>query len=209
MNGIELTNIAIRVGELSQKTSIAITIAIIGGFAAVISAIIAGIFAKRLNDANKQHEKQWAFIGKKTTLFNSAIEIIARMLWNKVLLGDKILVQEAASNLFLLTKDCLVIEAQLLLYGNEKLSSAIGNIKQSIMSTPNETIREKWNEIITGAIKQIYVLKEDLGASVTEKFTAFSEKLIPPDTNGDIASIVDQIGSQGTIILSKPKYSYT
>ena len=58
MDSNQITNIAIRIGELGTKTSFALIVAFISAVAALASAIIAGIFAWKLNVANKQHEKQ-------------------------------------------------------------------------------------------------------------------------------------------------------
>jgi hypothetical protein len=196
MNNLDITNIAIKVGELGTKTSVAILVACVGAVATIISTLIAWNFKKRLDISQKQYSQQWAFIAKKTLLFDTAIETCSRMLWNKLLLSSDQFSNLAKNNLFLLQKDCLVIEAQLLLYGNQELAKALGNIRNKIIMTEDDKFAEKWSEIIESCLKEIYVLKNDLYGAITEQYKAFTEKLKTPSIDKVSEDVVKKIGSQ-------------
>lgn len=203
MNNVDITNIAIKIGELSAKTSFAIIVAIIGAIASIICAILAGCFKITLDKANQRYQQQWAFIGKKTLLFDAAIEICSRMLWNKLLLAANKLPSLAQDNLFLLDKDCLVVETQLLLYGNQNLADALRAFREKIINTPENKVREEWTNIIDEGRKQICELKKDLYGSLTERYETFASKLKPPDINEVSENAVNKIGSQLTQCIAK------
>ncbi|MBM3246708.1 MAG: hypothetical protein FJZ13_05240 [Candidatus Omnitrophica bacterium] len=175
-------DIAIKIGEIGAKASFALIVAIISAAAAVISAIIAGIFAWRLNLANKQHEKQWAYINKVSLAVDNGIEIFARMLFNKLLIAYNIDTQVAAQNLFLLQKDILVIESQLVVYGSLEIAEAVNSFKSIITQTPNQDFLKKWEEVYRKGSDLLLLCRKTLGERLSEKFTDFANRLtrMPP-----------------------------
>lgn len=192
----QITNIAIKIGEVQQKADFALWGAMIAAAGAIIAAAIAGYFKWQLNQAQKQHEKQWAFIGKKTALFDAAIETLVRMLWNKLLITNNLYVELAGNNLFLLQKDSLAIESQLYLYGNQKLADAVALFKEKIISTDLKAQGNQWAEILDEGRKQLDVLKSDLGTSVTEGYNAFKSKLGKPVVDKITEDVLKQIGGK-------------
>jgi hypothetical protein len=178
----QITSIAIKIGELEIKSSISFWIAIIGALTAIFSAIIAGISAWKLNCANKQHQKQWAYVGKVSTLIDNGIDIFARLLFNKLLIAYNVDVQVANNNLFLLQKDILVIESQLIVYGSLELGDAVYSFKNIIIQTKNEEFISKWDSIYQEGHKLLLLCRTELGEKISEKFEDFAQKLVsvPP-----------------------------
>jgi hypothetical protein len=193
----QITNIAIKIGELGAKTSAAIIIAIISAAAALISAIIAGIFAWRLNVANKQHEKQWAYINKVSLAIDNGIEIFARMLFNKLLIAYNIDTKVASQNLFLLQKDILAIESQLVVYGSLEIAEGIYNFKNIIIQTSNQDFLKKWGEIYGKGNELLLLCRKVLGERLSEKFTDFARGLTetPPTISPGMTVNAALIGS--------------
>jgi len=198
----QITNIAIKVGELGTKASIAFWVAIISAGAAVFSALIAGFFAWKLNNANKEHEKQWAYVAKTSLLIDNAIEIFSRMLFNKILIvayNDP----QAQQNLFLLQKDMLTIESQMVVYSPSlELAEALADFKNLIVQTPNEEFLQKWNDIYQKGHKYLLQCRKCLGIQISEKFKEFKEKLVeaPPK---EAAEILVKADTMGTISINK------
>jgi len=203
----QITNIAIKIGELGAKYSFTLYVAVISAIAAIISAIIAGIFAWKLNCANKQHEKQWAYVGKVSTLIDNGIDIFARLLFNKLLIAYNIDTQVANNNLFLLQKDILVIESQLIVYGSLELGNAVYDFKNIIIQTSNEEFINKWGDIYQEGHKLLLLCRKELGDKLSEKFKDFAQKLTevlpssPPGSSFDaklISSTKSSIGIEKT-----------
>ncbi len=193
----QMTNIAIKVGEIGIQASVAIVVAVLGAIASLICAIISGMLKIKLDKTQQQYQKQWAFIGKKTVLFDAAIEVCARMIWNKLLMADNVLVVVARNNLFLLQKECLVLETQLFLYGDKEIAGALADFKNKIISIPDSEFRKRWSEIIEEGRKQLGVLKNNLGISVAEDYKSFTDKLIPPEVTSDFnLENIKEIGSK-------------
>jgi hypothetical protein len=178
----QITNIAIKIGELGAKASFTLYVAIISAIAAIISAVIAGIFAWKLNLANRQHDKQWAYINKVSMLVDNSIEIFSRMLFNKLLIAYNIDIQNANQNLFLLQKDILTIESQLVVYGSLEIADAVYNFKNIIVQTPNQDFLKRWSEIYRKGNELLMLCRKELGEKLSEKFEDFAKKLIevPP-----------------------------
>jgi len=169
---------------------------LIAAIGAAIAAGIAGYFKWQLSQTQKQHEKQWAFVGKKTLLFDAAIETLVRMLWNKLLITNNLYVELASNNLFLLQKDSLVIESQLFLYGNQALADAVAIFKEKIIATDLKAPGNQWAEILEEGKKQLNMLKSDLGTSVTEGYRNFKSKLEKPMIDKINQDVLRQIGSK-------------
>lgn len=178
MDNSQFTNIAIRVGELGAKTSFTFWVAVISAFAALCSAAIAGIFAWKLNLANKQHEKQWTYITKVSLLIDNAIEIFSRMLFNKFILAYNNNDQSAYQNLFLLQKDILVVESQFVVYGPLEIAESIYNFKNFIIQTSNEEFLSKWNDIYQKGNELLLLCRKELGKNISAKFQDFARGLI-------------------------------
>ncbi len=203
----QITNIAIKIGELSAKSSFTLNVAIISAIAAIISAAIAGIFAWKLNLANKQHEKQWAYINKISLLIDNGIEIFTRMLFNKLLIAYNIDITTATQNLFLLQKDALVIESQLVVYGSLEIVHAIYNFKNLITQTPNQDFIKKWGEIYQKGNELLLLCRKELGEKLSEKFTDFARALTetPPTVPSEVNAKL--IGSTKASLESKANNS--
>ena len=104
----------------------------------------------------------------------------------------------ANDNLFLLYKDSVVVETQLLLYGNQNLANAFVAAREKIIGTPNDKIIAEWTNIVEECRKQIYELKHDLYGAITEEYKTFAEKLKPPVVSASTDDAVKKIGSQLT-----------
>lgn len=199
----QITNIAIKIGELGAKYSFTLWVAGVSAIAAIVSAAIAGIFAWKLNLANKQHEKQWAYINKVSLLIDNGIEIFTRMLFNKLLIAYNIDTPTATQNLFLLQKDTLVIESQLVVYGSLEIADAVYNFKNLITQTPNQDFLKKWGEIYQKGNELLLLCRKELGEKLSEKFTHFARTLteIPPTVPPGVSAKL--IGSTKTSLESK------
>lgn len=205
----QITNIAIKIGELGARTSFALIVAFISAVTALASAIIAGIFAWKLNLANKQHEKQWAYINKVSMLVDNGIEIFTRMLFNKLLIAYNIDTQIANQNLFLLQKDILVIESQLVVYGSLEIAEAAYNFKNIIVQTPNQEFLKKWGEVYQKGNELLLLCRKELGDKLTKKFADFTEELtkIPPSVPSGATIDAKLIGSTKTSLESNANNS--
>ena len=202
MNTEQITNIAIKVGEAEQKADIAFWVAIISAIAAVGAAIIAGYFKLKLNNANKQHEKQWAYIAKRSQLIDQAIEVLSRMMFNKLLIvyHNDVL---AASNLFVLQKDALVIESQFVVYASQELADACYEFKNLIVNTPNNKFLEQWGDIYKKGNEYLVLCRKYLGGDLSEKFEKFAEKLIESPPIEQVTKIT--VSTMGGITLRDDK----
>jgi len=204
----QITSIAIKVGELGVKYSITFWVAIIGACAAIISAMIAGFFAWKLNLVNKQHEKQWAYVSKVSMLIDNGIDIFARLLFNKLLIAYGIDTQVAKNNLFLLQKDILVVESQLIVYGSLNLGKGVYDFKNSIIQTPDADFVKEWGNIYQKGHDLLLLCRKELGDKLSEKFGDFTNKLtkavpeIPLNSNFDAQSISS---TRSTISIEKLK----
>jgi len=179
----QITNIAIKIGELQQQSSsafhqswLAIAVAIIGFFGTVIAASITASLYRKLHQQQKEHEKQWAYIGKRSLLIDQAIEVCSRMMFNKLLVIHHNNA-DAAVNLFVLQKDALVIESQLVVYGSLELADAFANFKDTITNTPNDQFLQKWTEIYNKGHECLLKCRKTLGSDISENFKEFSGKL--------------------------------
>ncbi|NCB47522.1 hypothetical protein EOM81_10965 [bacterium] len=184
----QIMNIAIKVGELQQQSSsafhqswVAITVAGLGFLGTVIAACITAALSRRLHQQQKEHEKQWAFINKRSLLIDQAIDVCAKILYNRPLViyrND----QAAAANLYVLQKDALVIESQLVVYFKVELAQDFFDFKNLILNTPNDQFLNKWGEIYNKGHEYLLKLRNELGSDVSEKFDDFAKKLasIPP-----------------------------
>ena len=192
----QIINIAIKIGAIEQKANFAFWGAFISAIGAIIAAGVAGYFKWQLSQAQKQHEKQWAFVGKKTLLFDAAIETLVRMLWNKLLITNNMYVELANNNLFLLQKDCMVIESQLFLYGNQALAEAVAAFKEKIIITNLAAPGNQWEEIMEEGRRQLFLLKQDLGTSVTEGYEKFKTKMEKPIVTKLSENVLQEIGGK-------------
>ncbi len=197
----QITNIAIKIGELGAQTSFALRVALISAFAAIISAIIAGLSTWKLNQANKQHEKQWAYVNKVSTLIDSGIETFSRLLFNKLLIAYNIDSLNANQNLFLLQKDILVIESQLVVYGSLELADAVYDLKNKIIQTSPLDFLNRWSEIYQDSHGLLLLCRKELGEKLSEKFKDFAHKLteIPPSLPSGITFDAKLLGGVESI----------
>lgn len=195
----QVTNIAIKIGELGTKVDFTFWVAIISAIAAIGSAAIAGIFAWKLDKVNKEHHKQWSYVAKTSSLIDDAIEIFSRMLFNKILIAyynD----QQAQQNLFLLQKDLLTIESKMVVYGSLELAEAIANFKNLIVQTPDKEFLLKWEELYKKGHEYLLKCRGSLGTQISESFEEFKNKLVgvPPEgVKGIVAN------TMGTITIEK------
>jgi hypothetical protein len=184
----QIMNIAIKIGELQQQSSsafhqswLAITVAGLGFLGTVVAACITAALSRRLHQQQKEHEKQWAFINKRSLLIDQAIDTCAKILYNRPLViyrND----QTAAANLYALQKDALVIESQLVVYFKVELAQDFADFKNLILNTPNEQFLSQWNEIYSKGHEYLLKLRKELGSDVSENFDTFAKKLtlLPP-----------------------------
>lgn len=206
MNSEQITNIAIKVGEVGEKANIAFWIAIISAIAAIGAAIIAGYFKLKLNKAEKQHEKQWAYIAKRSQLIDHAIEVFSRMMFNKLLIAHNVDTVQAANNLFLLQKDALVIESQLVVYASHELADACYEFKNLIINTPNNEFIGPWGEIYKKGSEYLSLCRKQLGGNINEKFDQFAQKLIQKPPIEQAESIKVSENTMGGINLGDERY---
>jgi len=196
MNSEQITNIAIKIGEIGAKANFSFWIAIISAVAALSSALIAGLFAYKLNLVNKQHEKQWAYVAKVSLLIDNGIEIFSRMLFNKLsIVYYKDI--NAYQNLFLLQKDILVVESQLVVYGTLDLADAVYSYKNLIIHTPDDKFLEEWQNIYKKGHEMLLLCRKHLGMKISEKFEDFTESLtkIPPKAPEGVLIGTNAIGA--------------
>lgn len=144
----------------------------------------------------KQHQKQWAYIQKRSLLIDNAIEICARMMFNKLLVvynNDS----AAAANLFVLQKEELVIESQFVVYGSLELAQTLMNFKDLIIQTPNSEFISKWKDIHHKGHEYLLLCRRTLGNNLSQKFEKFSSelKVIPPTKAEVEKGKSDKIGS--------------
>ncbi len=206
MNTEQITNIGIKIGEAGQKADVAIWIAIISAIAAVVAAAIAGYFKFKLNEADKNHQKQWSYITKRRQLIDAATEIFPRILYNKLLMAHGPNPQ-AADNLFLLQKDILVIESQLVVYASQELADAVFDYKNLILGTPNDQFFKKWSDIYKKGNEYLVLCRRYLGNDISEKFESFAEKLIKEPLLDQTTAVIASTSTMGSITLSEGKTS--
>lgn len=194
MEANQITNIAFKIGEIGARVSISFWVAIISAVASISAALLAGFFAWKLNEANKHHIKQWAYVSKVSLLIDNAIEIFSRMLYNKLLISYFNDVK-ASENLFLLQKDILVIESQMAVYGSLEIVESIYNFKNLIVQTPKNDFVNKWGEIYEEGRKYLLLCRKELGNKISEDFKEFTNKLtkVPPK-DPNVLAAVSRIG---------------
>ncbi len=91
---------------------------------------------------------------------------------------------DAAVNFFVLQKDALVIESQLVVYGSLELADAFADFKDIIANTPNDQFLQKWTEIYNKGHECLLKCRKALGSDISENFKEFSRKLTihPPSS---------------------------
>lgn len=195
MDQQQITNIAVMVGNAEAKANFAIWVAIISGIFGIVSAVIAGIFKVRLENFQKQHDKQWAFVGKKTEIFNKAIDVYMRMLWNKLLVSRGNFVHESRMNIFLLQKDSYCLQGEMFVYGGIELARAMSDLEDKIMAIPENTpiTSDVWTSVTIECRKTLVSFRNDLGCSVIEKFDNFQKKLQGAENFEDSPAIQSKI----------------
>ena len=201
MNAEQITNIAIKIGEAQQKADFALWCALIAAASAIVAAFVAGYFKLQLNRAQKEHDKQWAFIAKRSDIIDRAIEVGLRMMFNKLLLAQYNYA-EAPTNLFLLNKDGLAIESQMVVYGSLEVAAAFAEFRETIMACPPEKVLERWDEMYKKGQDVLYLCRQNLGIDVTESFKDFKKKLQTPPPKQEVPPIVSTT-TMGTISIQK------
>lgn len=192
----QVTNIAIKIGEAQQKADFAIWVAVIAAVGAVAAALVAGYFKLQFNKAQKEHDKQWAYVAKKSSLIDSAIEVGIRMMYNKLILAHYPTNAEAALNLFVLSKDGLVVESQMVVYGSQEMATAFSDFREAILSCPSEQFLSKWSEIYKKGQECLSLCRQSLGVAVTESFKQFQSGLQqPPSKEQTPVSAATTMGS--------------
>jgi hypothetical protein len=184
MNTEQITNIAIKIGEISQKADFTLLAAVIAAAGAVIAAVVTGYVAWKANKAEKEHQKQWAYLGKKSALIDSAIDVAVKMMFNKLALVYYRYPQ-AYDNLFILQKEGLVIESQLVVYGSADVAAAFSDFTEQVISCPNEQFVGKWGELYKKGQEYLELCRVSLGVNVTEPYKKFAERLAQPPARED------------------------
>jgi len=190
MNAEQITNIAIKIGELQQKTNTALWVAVISAGGAIVAAVIAGRLNGRLQVLQQEHQKQWAFINKRTSLIDSAVEISIRMMFNKLLLAYYPAHAEAPINLFVLSKDALSIESQMVVYGSLEIAEAFADSRESILGCPNDQFLKRWDEIYKKGQNYLLLCRKTLGTDIGEPYKEFQRKLQTPPPREQVPTVV-------------------
>ena len=174
--GIEqVTNVAIQIQELSQKTDTTFWVALIGCAGSIFAAIISGFTSHRVKDIEKKQQTQWAYIQRRSLLVDQTIEVCVRMLYNKLLIANNLEVAEASKNLFVLQKEALVIESQFVVYGSSELVNGIHGFVGLILSTPNDQFLAKWGEIYDKGSEYLLICRKELGEGIGQKYKEFEK----------------------------------
>ena len=176
MNTEQITNISFKIQQLSDKADITLWVAVIGAIASIIAAIVAGIFAYKSNQNNIQHQKQWAYVTKRSLLIDNAIDTMIKMMYTKLLICDHNS-QPAKDNFFSLQKDALLIESQLVVYGAQKIAEAIDDIKTDIIQCPDKDFRNQWTTIYNKGTKYLNECRQYLGRDLGKDFKDFENEL--------------------------------
>ena len=184
MNTEQITNIAIKIGEISQKADFTLLAAVIAAVGAVCASAITGYVAWKASGAEKEHQKQWAYLGKKSTLVDSAIDVAVKLMFNKLALAYYNY-NQAYDNLFILHKEALVIESQFIVYGSPDLAEAFADFRERVVSCPNEQFIGKWGELYKKGQEYLELCRVSLGVNVTEPYKKFAERLAQPPARED------------------------
>ncbi len=176
MNVDQITNIAIKIQQLGDKADFTLLVAIIGAIAAIAAAIVAGIFAYKVNQSNTQHQKQWAYINKRSLLIDHAVDTVIKMMYTKLLICDHNS-QPAKDNFFSLQKDALLIESHLIVYGAQKIAEALNDIKTDIVQCPDKEFRNQWASIYSKGTGYLDQCRQFLGNDLGKDYTKFSKEL--------------------------------
>lgn len=173
----QITEIALQIQNIGSKTDFTLVVAAIGAVAAILSAIIAAIFAFKLNQSNIEHQKQWAYVNKRSLLIDNGVDTIIKMLFTKLLLCDHPNTPAARDNYFALQKDALLIESQLVVYGAQEIADALFDIKRDIIQCPDNEIRLRWEAIYNKGTSYLNICRKYLGDDLGKDFKDFKRKL--------------------------------
>jgi hypothetical protein len=176
MTNDQITNIAIKIGELQQKTDFSLYIAVISALVALVTAGIGAYAGWKLFHLHRQHEKQWAYVQKKSLIIDSAIEVFWRMIFNKLLVIHHNSI-EAGNNLFLLNKDASVLESQMVVYGDLDIAEAMSEFRNVILNTPNDKFLSEWQNILEKGRECLLLGRKNLALNISERFEDFKDKL--------------------------------
>lgn len=204
MNAEQITNIAIKIGEISQKADFTLLAAVIAAIGAVFASAITGYVAWRSSRTEKEHQKQWAYLGKKSTLIDSAIDVAVKMMFNKLALVYYGYGQ-ARDNLFILHKEALVIESQFIVYGSPDLANAFADFRERVISCPNEQFVGKWDALYKKGQEYLELCRISLGVNVTERYEKFAARLGRPPAREEAqtAKIVEANTMGGVSLLKE------
>ena len=188
---------------------IAITVASINSFCLICIAVFNHISKQNIErsvkelekELEKQNIKQSVYIQKTHILIESAIEVLVRMMFNKLLLSYYPKDNQSRTNLFLLQKNAMVIEANLVIYAPPEITDAISDFKAYILSVPEAEFQHKWGEIYNKGSSYLMKCRAVLGIAIDEKFQDFVGKLKTPPEQVD--GVVASTNSLGEITFSK------
>ena len=172
----QIVSIALQIQNISSKIDFTLIVAGIGAGAAILSAIIAAISALKVLKFNIEHQKQWAYISKRSQLIDNGVDTIIKMLFTKLLICDHD-TQAAKDNYFALQKDALLIESQLVVYGSQEIADAFNDIKIDILQCPDKEIRQRWEAIYKKGTDYLNVCCKYLGDDLGKDFKAFKREL--------------------------------
>ena len=172
----QLVSIAFQVQNISSKVDFTLIVAWIAAGAAILSAIIAAFAALQVLQFNIEHQKQWAYITKRSQLIDNGVDTIIKMLFTKLSICDYN-TQAAKDNYFALQKDALLIESQLVVYGSQEIADAFYDIKTDILQCPDNEIRQRWEAIYKKGTDYLNVCRKYLGDDLGKDFKAFKREL--------------------------------
>ncbi len=123
-------------------------------------------------------------------------------MFNKLLLAYYPNHAEAPSNLFLLSKDGLSIESQMVVYGSREIAEAFSSFRGIILNCPNDQFLQKWDEIYGKGQEYLLLCRETLGTDIGESYHEFQRKLQPPPPKEQVPAIV-KASTMGSVTQSQ------
>ena len=195
-NAIDVT-----IQNMGTPSKILIFTAFLATASTIIAALITGVVTWISNSQKLKHEKQWAYICKRSSIIENAIDVILKMMFTKLLIADHDS-KDAKGNFFTLQKDALFIESQLVLFASLEIAEKFYNFKNKIILIPPQDMRARWEELYKEGGDLIRNCRQYLGNNMNQKFEKFTKELIvdkPPQTEEILGSLASTTLGSSTI----------
>ena len=201
----QITLIQNDIHTAQTRATITLGVALLGLIGTIVASIIsarasrrtaqiAGEIQKAISVDRTKHEKQWEYFKTQMALVNAAVDVMWRLIFNKLVLCDHGTNVASKNNLFLLEKDAFTIESLLLIYAPESFAAAVAEMRGLILSIPDKDFRKRWDEMYGRGREITLKVRKEMGEGLEKPFEGFVSELKGPPPSAE-ASAAQSMGT--------------